>query len=58
MSALKRQHYIAPGNVIGSNICNLQVALALPGLIRHAPCNPLVMTRDHPVLKALTVAVF
>ncbi len=56
--ALKGEDDIAVGNVIGSNMFNLLAVLGLPGLIRPAPFEPAVLTRDFPVLIALTIALF
>lgn len=58
MGALKRQHDIAVGNVIGSNMFNLLVVLGLPGLIAPGAFDPSIVTRDFPVMGAVTVAVF
>ncbi len=56
--ALKGEDDIAVGNVIGSNMFNLLAVLGLPGLIRPAPFAPEVLTRDFPVMIALTLALF
>jgi len=58
MSALKNEHDIAIGNVIGSNIFNLLAVLGLPGLIAPGPVNAAVLVRDYPVMIGLTVALF
>jgi len=58
MSALKNEHDIALGNVIGSNIFNLLVVLGLPGLINPAAIDPEVLTRDYPMMVGLTLALF
>jgi cation:H+ antiporter len=58
MSALKGEHDIAIGNVIGSNIFNLLVVLGLPGIIRPGPLPMHVLTRDYPFMIALTLALF
>jgi cation:H+ antiporter len=58
MSAIKGEHDIALGNVIGSNIFNLLVVLGLPGLIRPAVIDTEVLTRDYPVMIGLTLALF
>ena len=58
MSAIKGEHDIALGNVIGSNIFNLLVVLGLPGLINPATIDTEVLTRDYPVMIGLTVALF
>jgi cation:H+ antiporter len=58
MSALKHEHDIAIGNVIGSNMFNLLAVLGLPGLIAPGPIDPAVIHRDFPVMVGLTVALF
>ena len=57
-SALKGEHDIAVGNVIGSNLYNLLAVLAVPGLLAPTAVASEVLTRDIPVMLALTVAVF
>ena len=58
MSAIKNEHDIALGNVIGSNIFNLLAVLGLPGLINPGPVDAEVLSRDYPVMVGLTVALF
>jgi len=58
VSALKNEHDIAIGNVIGSNMFNLLGVLALPGLISPGGFLPEVLTRDFPWMIALTLAFF
>lgn len=58
MSALKNEHDIAIGNIIGSNIFNLLAVLGLPGLINPGPFDASVLTRDYPVMLGLTVLFF
>jgi len=57
-SALKNEHDLAIGNVIGSNMYNLLAVLAVPGLIAPGPFDPLVLTRDMPMMIGLTLALF
>lgn len=57
MSALKKEHDIAIGNVIGSNIFNLLGVLAMPGLIAPGLFAPEVLMRDFPVMIGLTLMV-
>ncbi|MDQ7012008.1 MAG: calcium/sodium antiporter, partial [Mariprofundaceae bacterium] len=57
MSALKKEHDIAMGNVIGSNMFNLLGVLAMPGLIAPGLFPPEVLTRDFPVMIGLTLMV-
>jgi cation:H+ antiporter len=56
-SALKGEHEIAIGNVIGSNIFNLLTVLPVPGLLAPGPFDPQALYRDVPVMLALTLAV-
>jgi cation:H+ antiporter len=57
VSALKNEPDIAIGNVIGSNIFNLLGVLSLPGLISPSRVDPHVLSRDMPIMAALTVAL-
>lgn len=55
-SALKGEHEIAIGNVIGSNMFNLLGVLGIPALI--SPINELsetVLSRDYPVMIGLSI---
>ncbi|MDX8411449.1 MAG: calcium/sodium antiporter [Mariprofundaceae bacterium] len=56
-SALKGEHDIAIGNVIGSNMFNLLGVLGLPGLIAPGLFAPEVLTRDFPMMIGLTVVL-
>ena len=58
MSALKGEPDIAIGNVIGSNMFNLLLVLALPGLIAPGAVPSDVIYRDYPVMSALCVGLF
>ncbi len=58
VSARKGESDMAVGNVIGSNLFNLFGVMALPGLISPAPLPPAVLTRDYPLMLALTAALF
>ncbi len=57
VSALKNEPDIAIGNVIGSNIFNLLGVLGLPGVISPSRVDPQVLSRDMPIMTALTVAL-
>jgi cation:H+ antiporter len=57
-SALKGEHDIAIGNVVGSNLYNILAVLSLPGLIAPGPFLPEIIHRDQPVMIGLTVALF
>jgi cation:H+ antiporter len=56
-SALKNEPDIAVGNVVGSNMFNLLAVLGLPGILSPGPIDPQVLTRDMPVMTALTVVL-
>ena len=58
MSALKKEHDMAIGNIIGSNMFNLLAVMALPGLIAPTSLEPVVLYRDYLVMLALTIALF
>ena len=58
MGALKREHDIALGNVIGSNIFNLLAVLGLPGLIHPDEFELEVLTRDFPWMIGMTLLMF
>lgn len=57
-SALKNEHDIAVGNIIGSNLFNTLGVLGLPGLIHPLLLESAVLTRDMPVLFALTLVMY
>jgi cation:H+ antiporter len=58
MSAVKNEHDIAIGNVLGSNMFNLLAVLGLPGLIEPHSTSPEVLSRDFPVMIGLSIALF
>ena len=58
MSALKNEHELAIGNVVGSNIWNLLAVLGIPGLLAPGAIPPEVVNRDMPVMLTLTLALF
>jgi cation:H+ antiporter len=57
-SAIKNEHDIAIGNIIGSNMYNLLAVLPMPGLIVPGRFSPEVMSRDMPVMIGLTLVMF
>ena len=57
VSALKNEPDIAIGNVIGSNMFNLLGVLGIPGIISPSQVEPEVLSRDMPIMTALTVAL-
>ena len=56
-AARKKEFDLAVGNIIGSNIFNLLGVMALPGLIQPDSFDSEVLTRDYPVMIALTIAL-
>ncbi len=56
-SALKNEPDIAIGNVIGSNMFNLLAVLGIPGIVSPSVIDPAVLSRDMPIMVALTVAL-
>lgn len=58
MSALKNEHDIAIGNVLGSNMFNLLAVLGMPGLIHPGATPPELLNRDFPIMILLTVGLF
>lgn len=58
ISALKNEHDIAVGNILGSNIFNLLAVLAMPGLIAPSDTDPLLLYRDFPFMIGLAIGLF
>ena len=58
ISALKNEHDIAVGNILGSNMFNLLAVLAMPGLILPTALDPMLLIRDFSFMFALTVALY
>ena len=56
--ALKNEHDIAIGNVVGSNLFNTLGVLAIPGLIHPATLAEGVLERDMPIVIILTLLLF
>ena len=56
--AVKNEHDIVIGNVVGSNLFNTLGVLAVPALIAPAELADGVMRRDMPVVFVLTLALF
>jgi len=54
-AVLKDEHDLVLGNVIGSNLFNTLAVLGLPALIAPGAIPPEVLTRDLPVMCALTL---
>ena len=58
MSALKKEHDIAIGNIIGSNMFNLLVVFGIPGLISPHVIDSSILERDFPFMIGLSIALF
>ncbi len=58
VSALKKEHDIAIGNIIGSNMFNLLVVLGIPGLISPHIIDPAILSRDFFFMIGLSIALF
>jgi cation:H+ antiporter len=58
ISALKNEHDIAVGNVIGSNIFNILAVLAMPGLINPSNFDAELINRDYSFMAGLFVMLF
>jgi cation:H+ antiporter len=58
ISALKNEHDIAVGNVLGSNIFNILAVLAMPGLIHPSATDAAILQRDFPFMVALFVMLY
>ena len=56
--ALKNEHDIVIGNVVGSNLFNTLGVLAIPGLIHPASLADGVLQRDIPIVLILTIVLF
>lgn len=55
--ALKKEHDIAIGNIIGSNMFNVLGVMAMPAIIKPGPLPSEVLARDYPVMVVLTLAL-
>ncbi|MFO7563114.1 MAG: calcium/sodium antiporter [Enhygromyxa sp.] len=55
MSAVKGEHAMAIGNVIGSNIFNLVAVLPFPAFLDPGELDPGLLERDYAVMGGLTV---
>ncbi len=56
-SVLKREPDIAIGNVVGSNIFNLLLVLAMPAVLAPGPIPAAVVSRDLPVMTIFGVVL-
>lgn len=58
LAARKGEHDIALGNVLGSNLFNTLAVVGIAGLISPLKAGPEVVSRDLPVMIALTFSLF
>ena len=58
ISALKKEHDIAIGHIVGSNIFNSLAVLAMPALIAPGNFSPEVVQRDYPIMLAFTIGLW
>jgi cation:H+ antiporter len=58
MSAVRKEHDIAVGNILGSNMFNSLAVIGLPTVIHPFVLDPLVLQRDIPIMAAMTAALF
>lgn len=58
VGALKGEHDLALGNVIGSNMFNLLVVLSLPAIISPFSVENMILWRDLPVMSIFTIVLF
>ena len=56
--ALKNEHDIAIGNVVGSNLFNTLGVLAIPGLMKPSLLEEDILYRDFPIVLILTIMLF
>ncbi|MFH1134958.1 MAG: calcium/sodium antiporter [Pseudomonadota bacterium] len=57
-AALKKEHDIALGNILGSNLFNTLAVVGLAGAIHPMSTPPEVFHRDIPVMIVLTISLF
>lgn len=58
VSALKNEHDMAIGNIIGSNMFNLLVVFGIPGLMSPHIIDSAILVRDFPFMIGLSIALF
>ena len=58
IASRKGEHDIALGNVLGSNIFNTLAVVGIAGVIHPMDVEPEVISRDLPVMTALTLSLF
>lgn len=58
ISALKNEHDLAIGNILGSNMFNILAVLAMPGLIMPSMTDSEILQRDFPIMVLLFIILF
>lgn len=58
VAALRGEHDLAVGNIVGSNLFNLLAVIGTAGTLRPGSLDPEVLTLHLPVMLAFTVALF
>jgi cation:H+ antiporter len=58
MSALKKEHELIIGNIIGSNMFNLLAVIGVAGIINPGDFPAEALDRDLPIILVLTVVLF
>ena len=58
IAARKKEHDIALGNVLGSNLFNTLAVVGIAGIIKPLEVGPEVISRDLPVMGMLTLSLF
>lgn len=58
MGAIRGEHDIAIGNILGSNMFNLLAVIGIPCLIHPFRADPNILFRDYPVMLLLTVLLY
>lgn len=58
MSAIKKEHDLIIGNIIGSNMFNLLAVIGIAGSIQPGPFPAEALNRDMPIMLGLTLLLF
>jgi cation:H+ antiporter len=55
---LKKQHSIAVGNVVGSNLINLTAIIGIPSILKPMEVEGVVLLRDYPMVFLVSLALW
>lgn len=58
IGVLKKEHDIAIGHIVGSNLFNSLAVMAMPALISPGPVESQVFSRDYPVMMVFTFGLW